>query len=258
MQKCNFYPITNTCNVRPHPRNGRQHDSSAEDVESHCASIELFLFNSLIPVEDLGLFLVSANRLSRIWHPHDSDMAPPEQNNFVFIDEDQRHKYSKSTLSAINAQVAKHAHKQRRSNAKSKSKSAPSSPPSLGAAENEKSSESIGTQDDQINKTGRRTSAPALDTTTRRPPDLHTSLVRQGGSSPKQRSKSVPQTKVEKEIQRAEDDSGQDSLTDETPPEDLADLFQNLCRITKYPAYQAFPFFLDLEERRLAHYCKYT
>lgn len=187
-------------------------------------------------------------------------MAPPQQNTFVFIDEDQRHKYSKSTLSAINAQVAKHAHKQRRSNAKPKpkSKSAPSSPSSLGATENEKHSGAVTTQDDQLNKTNRRTSAPAVTSSRRGSSDPQTSLIRQGGSSPKERSKSLPQTKFVKEAQRAEENSKEDGQNDETPPEDLADLFQNLCRITKFPAYQAFPFFLDLEERRLAHYCKNT
>lgn len=187
-------------------------------------------------------------------------MPSQEQNTFVFIGEDQRHKYSKSTLSAINAQVAKHAHAQRRSNAKPKSKSVPSSaassPPGPVVAETAKTSEFLGTQDDQINKTVRRTSAPALTSTRRSLSDPQTSLVRQVGSLPRERSRSLPQTKLAKEAQRLGEKSKQTNEEDETPPEELADLFQNLCRITKYPAYQAFPFFLDLEERRLAHYCK--
>lgn len=256
-----FKPIINLFNDCPQPQSSRRQDpSSGEDVESQAISSELPLFKSSIAVADLGLFLVSVHRVSCIRYPYDREMAPPEQNTFVFIDEDQRHKYSKSTLSAINAQVAKHAHKQRRGNVKPKpkSKSAPSSPPATGASECEKTSDIVVIQHDQINKTARRTSAPAGATLRRGSSDSQTSLVRHVGSPPKERSRSLPQPKTAKETQRAEENAKQDDQKDETPPGDLADLFQDLCRITKYPAYQAFPFFLNLEERRLAHYCKHT
>lgn len=189
-------------------------------------------------------------------------MPPPEQNTFVFIDEDQRNKYSKSTLSVINAQVAKHAHKQRRSVVKPKSKSAPSSPPALGSAESAKNVSAATTQDDQLNKVRRRTSEPPSQTSSaivgprRGSSDPQTSLARQGASSPKLRKNLIKTSKSEKEAQRAEQNASEAEQSEETQPEDLADLVQNLCRITRVPAYQAFPCFLNLDERRLAHYCQ--
>lgn len=184
----------------------------------------------------------------------------PEQNTFVFIDEDQRNKYSKSTLSAINAQVAKHAHKQRNKNAVKpklpKSKSAPSSPPSVESTSKDNQSRRTGTQDDQLNRTRRKSAPDSVGVIARRGSSQRSSGSRlESNTSPKQRNESLKSKSNHTNF----DDTNNYISNDKDegpPPEALADLFQNLCRITKYPTYQAFPFFLDLEERRLAHYCE--
>lgn len=180
-------------------------------------------------------------------------MAPQGQT-FVFIDEDQQKKYSKSTLSAINAQVAKYSHKHRKK--PSKSQSAPSSPPSIGGAEPDKFDEQTTTQDDQLNNRRRRSSQPKTSVADVRHngPDLQSITRRREEVSYRQRRKSTTPPQPIREILVPETSSSNHE-NDERPPEDLADLFQNLCRITKYPSHQAFPFFLNLEERRLAHYC---
>lgn len=181
----------------------------------------------------------------------------PSEQTFVFIDEDQRNKYSKSTLSAINAQVAKHAHRQRNKTVVKpklpKSKSAPSSPPVAedipGASKG-----TYSTQDDQLNRTRRRSAPESASVTIRRTSGQ--SITSSSSASPKQRKESIETHNRAENNFKGQGQLDSNDSEDGPPPEALADLFQNLCRITKYPTYQAFPFFLDLEERRLAHYCK--
>lgn len=188
-----------------------------------------------------------------------------QAQSFVFIDEDQRKKYSKSTLSAINSQVAKYAHAQKHRKPIVKSHSAPSSPPSLGSTSDLQ--EKDATQDDQINRRVRRASQPNASKTKRGSIDSLKPLQKSS-----QRTSVVPvlsrrnfnnQPKGSNTVSTVEivaDDTIEPSDNEDSDkrPEDLSDLFQNLCRITKYPSYQAFPFFLNLEERRLAHYCMTT
>lgn len=168
---------------------------------------------------------------------------------FVFIDEDQQKKYSKSTLSAINAQVAKYAHQQRKSG---KPNSAPSSPPALGEA---------GTNLDKTQKKQdahhhRRRSSQPQPTRRISPTTAKTLKHFEDVSNNHRRRKSISPPKTFGPAEIPKSDNSELERDREPPPDNLADLFQDLCRITKHPPYQAFPFFLDLEERRLAHYCK--
>lgn len=189
-----------------------------------------------------------------------------QTQSFVFIDEDQQKKYSKSTLSAINSQVAKYAHAQKQRKPIVKSHSAPTSPPTLGSSP--EAVENNTTQDDQLNRRVRRTSQPnaarskygSLDAlkSGQKDPQKRSSFSIPSKRKSNSQSKSSKDTSAIVVITEAAVDENDAPTTDDKPPEDLSDLFQNLCRITKYPSYQAFPFFLNLEERRLAHYCRGT
>lgn len=182
------------------------------------------------------------------YQPHTCRLTPMAQT-FVFIDEDQQKKYSKSTLSAINAQVAKYAHQQRKS---AKPHSAPSSPPSLGE-DTQTTEKPAKTQHGNNNR--RRSSQPQP---TRRisPTTAKTLKHFENVSENHRRRKSASPPTVCGPAEKPKDTTHEKGQNGDAAPGDLADLFQDLCRITKHPPYQAFPFFLDLEERRLAHYCK--
>lgn len=172
-----------------------------------------------------------------------------QQTTFVFIDEDQQKKYSKSTLSAINAQVAKYAHKQRQT--LPKSRSAPASPKEVDALDDQETA----TQITRARRRSRRTS----DTT---PPDrshtlseLAASQIRPSKEKSQPKRQSVPRRSSTDGVNLKKATTIESQFSD-AKPEELDVLFDRLCRITKLPTYQAFPFFLDLEERRLAHYCQ--
>ena len=163
------------------------------------------------------------------------------------------------TLSAINSQVARYAHAQKQRKTVVKSHSAPSSPPSLGSEANcQQKEDATITQDDQLHKRNRRASQPTSSRNKRGSVDQLTRIQAPFLSRRKSSDKSnaTKETVIIDPVDESLDAKDKQANND-PPPEDLADLFQNLCRITKYPSYQAFPFFLNLEERRLAHYCKW-
>lgn len=176
---------------------------------------------------------------------------------FVFIDEDQQKKYSKNTLSAINAQVAKYAHKQRK--VVQKSSSAPSSPPSASSKHDQCAEAGI-TQDDQLNARSQRTIHLTVKAR-RRSAELQKTPNHTKEPFGKERRKSLSKSQPVNEPQHGLEISKQNQQTEDTAQsndkssEELSEWFEKLCNITKVPVYQAFPFFLDLEERRLTHYC---
>lgn len=171
-----------------------------------------------------------------------------QPTTFVFIDEDQQKKYSKSTLSAINAQVAKYAHNQRQT--LSKSRSAPASPKVLDILDDQEAA----THNTRPRRRSRRTS----DTVGLSPRLVLSELAApQSNSSKEKQSKrlSLSRRPSTEGVNPNKSNVVEPQLSD-TRPEEFDVLFDRLCRITKLPTYQAFPFFLNLEERRLAHYCQ--
>lgn len=172
-----------------------------------------------------------------------------QQNTFVFIGEDQQKKYSKTTLSAINAQVAKYAHKQRQATP-SKARSLPTSPHLLDSSNNR----DVSTQSNRSRRPSRR----ASDTSCAIPRTKESDTGVLHSKQSKERQLSVSKVSRQKAagVDACEKSVVNNSGDDRTAPEDLNELFEKLCRITKLPTYQAFPFFLNLEERRLAHYCQ--
>lgn len=191
------------------------------------------------------------------WYPSTKECKSVTPNmadrptTFVFIDEDQQKKYSKSTLSAINAQVAKYAHKQRQTIPKSHS--APSSPPETGLVH----AQEIGTQDDGPKQGARRKSDSKFIAVRRK--SLESKALQPRRDDRPTKAKPLKKVESPRRNSAGEVPAGEAIIDNpsavETQPESLTDLFENLCRITKHPSYQAFPFFLNLEERRLAHYC---
>lgn len=171
-----------------------------------------------------------------------------QQDIFVFIDEDQRKKYSKSTLSAINAQVAKYAHK-RRQVAPPKPRVARKSPP--------QSHESDHSEPHAQDAEAKRCSEAS---TTVHPESRHKSaaFVPVNG---KQDVKKKPgaRDRARQDLSGKVKSGGQPTGSTElvyAKQEDLDNLFERVCRITHTPNYQGFPLHLNPEERQLTHYCE--
>lgn len=140
-----------------------------------------------------------------------------------------------------------------------KTKSAPSFPPSLAISVKDDTTQAAPKQEGGPKTPGRRASEfqPLPGNIPKRrkvPAGSQHSLARQHALSLKLRKDSFNSQKTANGAPQAEENAPTPEQTEGTGPEDLAELFQRICRITNYPAHQAFPFFLDLEERRLAHY----
>lgn len=170
-----------------------------------------------------------------------------QQNIFVFIDEDQQKKYSKTTLSAINAQVAKYAHKNRPFTPKSRSARRP--PPTASTQDEEPP-----TQTNHFKLSGRKKSTTS---STNSQPETQALNLPDGRRSGKKRSNtSTPLQQYAAAESTACTRKASNATIANSKSEDLNGLLSRLCRITKHPTYQEFPFFLNIEERQLTHYCE--
>lgn len=170
-----------------------------------------------------------------------------QQNIFVFIDEDQQKKYSKSTLSAINAQVAKYAHKNRPFTSKCRPARRPCS---NGLTQDEEPAKLT----KHYKPGGRKASNIASTDSQAR---TQASSLTDDSQSVKDRSRtSTPRQEHATRRTIACKRKAANTAFAHAKPEDFNRLFSRLCRITKLPTYQEFPFFLNIEERQLTHYCK--
>lgn len=171
--------------------------------------------------------------------------------SYVFVGEGQQGGYSKSTLSSINAQVAKYAHQQRRM--LTKSHSAPSSVRLLTPNNDEQHSPS---SDDsgRLDRHTRRSSAPPITNVKHKKTVKGTKhycsqadFVKAGSKTSAYRKQSFGSvtSKLEEE----------DEATDEIITNAIELIFQQMCQIPEPVAFRPYSQDLDASERRLFHYC---
>lgn len=150
---------------------------------------------------------------------HDVDTMPDiATSTFVFISENQRHRYPDRNLSAINSHIARHAHRNRNNIVSS----------------------------GQRSKQLLRVRVSELEV---RPERI--SLERQEASLSTSKD-------LLKQVRLERHDEAECSTCRELSniaSEEPLELSHNRYRIPKCPPYQAFPFFASFEERRSAHYC---
>lgn len=164
---------------------------------------------------------------------------------FVFIDEDQQKKYSKNTLSAINAQVAKYAHKRRLGLPKPETAKHPS--PILITSHGVEPN----TKAPRFKRTGKHLLLEHQNSGL----SLSKSINGKNGTSRGFiSSKASPQSSAVRDIQDEHESEGCEVSNEKQ--EELHSIFERLCRITKLPTYQDFAEFLNPQERKLTHYCQ--